>query len=97
MKRSWAIADAAKSDPIGSSASRPCVNFELRCFAVGESVPSPDDGHGPVRNSRLGAVAPRTPLPRNRSISGRDQRREPECQSFEHALSLKGINDAKPV
>lgn len=66
-KRSWAIAEAAKSDPIGWSASRPCVNnFGLWYFAGRGGVrrPSPVDGHGPFRNSRccqLGAVAPRSP------------------------------------
>lgn len=79
-KRSWAIAEAAKSDPIGWSASRPCVNnFGLWYFAGRGGVrrPSPVDGHGPFRNSRccqLGAVAPRSPLPQSRSISGQDQR-----------------------
>lgn len=80
VKRSWAIAEAAKSDPIGWSASRPGVNnFELWCFAGRGGVrrPSPDDGHGPVRStscSQLGAVTPRSPLPQSRSISGQDQR-----------------------
>lgn len=50
VKRSWAIAEAAKSDPIGWSASRPCVNnFGLWYFAGRGGVrrPSPVDGHGP--------------------------------------------------
>lgn len=80
VKRSSAIAEAAKSDPIGWSASRPCVNnFGLWYFAGRGGVrrPSPVDGHGPFATADAassGRWPPEAPSPKSRSISGQDQR-----------------------